>query len=175
MWVGDPKVFCENAGQIQPPRGGCASAPGVPLTFIGAKLQCTPDYRDWGALGTLQVYAQEIVPSARYKVQAIESGADENVESNYSCPLFVDTPIWGDIAGDLATCPPTGPDGTVDILPDVTALIDKFGNSPCAVIKARADVEPALPDRQINISDITLVLDVFSGIPYPFPWSGGCP
>ena len=29
MWVGDPKVFCENAGQIEPPAGGCGSHPGA--------------------------------------------------------------------------------------------------------------------------------------------------
>ena len=67
------------------------------------------------------------------------------------------------------------PDGTVGVTSDVTAILDKFKNLPGAVAKARADIEPALPDQRINITDVTYCLDGFLGLPYPFPAPGECP
>ena len=64
---------------------------------------------------------------------------------------------------------------------DVTALLDKFKNSRGALITARADIEPGIPDQQINISDVTFALDGFRGRGYPagalesFPSPGSLP
>ncbi len=85
-WVGNPKEFCENSGKRKPP---CPEVPGLPDTFMGAALQCSPyykDYVDWhgvceqgecvgglkddepcdtheDCLGVLHVYGQATVPS----------------------------------------------------------------------------------------------------------------
>ena len=71
-------------------------------------------------------------------------------------------------------CP--GPDNSVDVVTDVTAVLDKFRNFAASPAKSRADLEPALPDGQINISDVTFVLNAFSGADYPFtPTATPCP
>ena len=52
----------------------------------------------------------------------------------------------------------------------------KFSNLPGAPLKARADLEPALPDRRINITDVLAVIQGFVGGSYPFdpsPWPCG--
>ena len=85
-WVGNPQKFCENSGVIKPP---CPEVPGLPDTFMGAALQCSPYYKDYvnwrgvceqgecvgglkddepcdtneDCLGVLHVYGQATVPS----------------------------------------------------------------------------------------------------------------
>ena len=69
-----------------------------------------------------------------------------------------------------------GPDNRVDVVTDVTVVLEKFRNLVATPAKSRADVEPALPDGQINISDVTFVLNAFGGADYPFtPTVSPCP
>ncbi|UCC32668.1 MAG: hypothetical protein JSU86_10365, partial [Phycisphaerales bacterium] len=180
MWVGEPREISENAGKVAPPPDP---------SFMSARLQCTPYYMDW-AEGLLHVTDDEIVPGAVYNVQAIDCACDFDSEVNYSAPLTITTSKWGDVVADCTTCPCGPPDGTVGIPTDVTAVLDKFKNLvppgvPCAaVMKARADVEPNLPDWLVNVSDVSHVLDAFRGFAYPpaqtpqpSGWigPGGCP
>ena len=180
MWVGEPREISENAGTVAPPPDP---------SFLSARLQCTPYCMDW-AEGLLHVTDDEIVPGAVYNVQAVDCACDFANEVNYSAPLMITTSKWGDVVADCTTCPCGPPDGAVGIPTDVTAVLDKFKNLappgvPCAaVIKARADVEPNLPDWLVNVSDVSYVLDAFRGfaypptqIPQPFGWTGpgGCP
>ena len=51
---------------------------------------------------------------------------------------------------------------------DIIAIIGKFVSSVGAPSKARADLEPALPDQTINIADALSAVSAFSGLPYPF-------
>ena len=76
---------------------------------------------------------------------------------------------WPDVAGQFdgaaGRWPP--PDGTVDIITDVIAVVDKFANRPGAPRKARADVDPCRVDFKIQFIDIVLTLDAFRGLAYP--------
>ncbi len=66
------------------------------------------------------------------------------------------------------TTPCTPPDGRVDIVTDILAIIAKFGSRPGAPAKIRVDLEPGMLDMKINITDVTFALDAFRGLPYPF-------
>ena len=169
MWVGPPQQTCENAGQDSIPAGGCGPAPGLPSrTFTSASLKCEPHYIDWTTQGTVHVYSEWVVPDGIYYLEAIKEGADIQVDYNYSVPLIVHTSIWGDLVSNCTTTPCGPPDGSIDVVTDVTAALDKFRNLTGAPIKARCDLEPHVPDLIINISDVTYVLDAFRGDPYPF-------
>lgn len=169
MWVGSPRLTCENAGQDSIPPGGCGPAPGLSSrTFTSATLVCEPHYMDWATQGTVHVHSEWIVPDGLYYLEAIKEGADIQVDLYYSVPLMVPTSIYGDIVDDCSAIPCGPPDGSVDIVTDVTAALDKFKNLTGAPIKARCDGEPHVPDLVINISDVTYVLDAFRGDPYPF-------
>jgi hypothetical protein len=178
MWIGPSEDVCENAGQSTPPPGGCGPAPGAPnLTYQVARLQCTPHCSDFGAAGLVYVADDELVPGGIYDVQAIDCDCDLGNEANYSNPLRIMTSRWGDLVSDCTTVPCGPPDGVVNVTTDVTAVLDKFKNLPNAVVKARADLEPNLPDQLVNITDVTLCLDAFLGATYPpAGWSGpaGC-
>jgi hypothetical protein len=174
MWVGAPVEYCENAGQDDPPVGGCGPAPGLPrITYLAARLQCDPFFTDWSLYGVVHAYHAAIVPGGTYRVQQVEQTCDRAAESNYSAPLDIDTSRWGDVVRDCTTIPCGPPDGSAGIV-DVTALLDKFKNLPGALRKARADIEPALPDQLVNISDVTCGLDAFRGFGYPFTVEPPC-
>ena len=162
MWVGEPRQISENAGHVDP-----AGAPGFPV-FWTATLQCDPYYTDWSTYGTVQVYDEIIIPDGLYLVQAIDTACDTAVEVNYSLPWWFGTSTWGDIVRNCATTPCTPPDGVVGIATDVTAALDKFKNLPGAPIKARCDIEPAIPDQIITMPDVTAALDAFRGFGYSF-------
>jgi len=133
-----------------------------------AKLQCEPYYTDWGALGTVHLYHESIVPSGTYIIEALDEGCDRTIEENYSAPLTISTSKWGDVVGDCTTNPCGPPDGIVNVTTDVTAVLDKFRNLEGAPIKARSDIDPNRPDQIINMTDVTHVLDAFRGFDYPF-------
>ncbi len=162
MWVGEPQEVSENAAKIDP-----SEAPGWP-TFVAATLRCEPYYADWSALGTVHVYQEGIIPGAVYELQTIDEVCDIADDSNYSAPLQATTSLWGDIVKDCVTTPCGPPDGSVDVVTDVTAVLDKFRNLVGAPIKAKCDLEPDRPDLIINIADVTYILDAFRGFEYPF-------
>ncbi len=176
-WVGPPTTYCENSGQSVPPAGGCGPAPGLPAsTLLSADLQCSMHCMDWDGLGAeIHVGDREIVPGATYRVEAIDCACDPTVPGHFSPALTIGTPQWGDITGTCATCPCTVPDASVDVTTDVTALLSKFKNVACAVVTARADLEPDVPDRLVNISDVTRGLDAFRGRSYPLSAPSPCP
>ena len=62
----------------------------------------------------------------------------------------------------------------MDITSDVTAVLVKFQNVG-GPEKARSDMEPSNVDFLINISDVTFVLNAFSGETYPFEPPGSVP
>ena len=156
-WLGEPEVFCENSGKVEPP---CPEVPVLPNQFMGAKLQCTPYYMDWhgvceqdlcvGGLkegescgtdedcrGVVHAYGVGTVPSAwtagqldptTYAIQAIHEGCSVGIEDNFSAPLEITMARWGDIVTNCVTCPCGAPDGVLGIPTDVTAVLDKFKN-----------------------------------------------
>ena len=161
MWVGPPQEVSENAGVVDP----IAGSPN----FTAATLQCEPFVTDWDAHGTLHVYHEGIIPGGSYAVQEIDSACLAGDVPAFSSSLIQTMSRWGDVAASTVGGVWLGPDGSVDIVTDVVAVIEKFSNRPGAPSKIRADIEPAIPDQRINISDVTRILDGFRNLPYPFP------
>jgi hypothetical protein len=114
------------------------------------------------------VFGDRIVPGATYAVQEINEACDTAREEAYSFPLGVTMSRWGDLVSDCTTSPCGPPDDRIDVVTDVAALVDKFRNLDGAPIKARADLEPGVPDCMVNISDASVAVDAFRGFAYPF-------
>ena len=171
-WVGEPAEYCENGAEITPP---CTTVPGIPSsTFTSSGLQCAQHCMDWGSLERL-VYVGDvnIVPSASYEIRSIPCGCDPAKPTCYSDPISFLTSAWGDTISTCEGCPCGSPTGGVDII-DCKAVIDKFVSAPCAPLKSRVDLEPATPDRQINITDALACIKGFQGLEYDLSVPVGC-
>lgn len=143
---------------------------GIP--FQASTLQCEPFYHDWSTLELLDVTAEAIVPSSLYLVESLSSACmgNEDACTEISAPLLIETSRWGDIvAGSID---PTNP-ALVDFI-DISALVDKFKNTPDAPVKALAiltgDDDRSLvdPTPEVSYANISVALDAFRGLPYPF-------
>ncbi len=171
-WVGPPDVYCENGAEVNAP---CTPAEGIPSsTFLSSSLQCAQHCMDWGSPGeTLHVGDINVVPGAVYRVRAINCGSDPDEATNYSLPLPVATSQWGDTILTCEGCPCGPPEGIVNII-DCKGVVDRFVSAPCAPLKSRVDLEPAIPDRQINITDALQCVRAFQGVPYDLSVPVGC-
>ncbi|MFQ5495392.1 MAG: hypothetical protein ACE5EX_08430, partial [Phycisphaerae bacterium] len=160
LWVTNPRPITEQAG-----------TPGAqpPPTFTGANGQCTPDCRDWGAVGLIDVFGEWVVPGATYEVRAVDCACNMTDPANFSAPLVLKTSRFGDIVGpfDTQTRQWTQPEGIITILQDAIAALDKFKNRPTAPRKARVELEPNCLDMVVNITEVVRILDAFRGRPYP--------
>jgi hypothetical protein len=168
MYVGPPKEVCENSGQgfnVNP--ADCVSVGNRPKTFTVATLRCEPYFTDWHEVGAVYVYHPAIAPEGQFVVQTINDGCGLSAESNYSAGLNLATGKFGDTVSSCATNPCGPPNAVIDAA-DVLAALDKFRNTPTSSRKFRVDLEPATLDGFINVSDITMVLNAFSGAAYPF-------
>jgi hypothetical protein len=196
LWVQQPERYCENAGTKKvpqpnnPPNYGCGPSGGItPLWFWAAELGCDPYFADWTQYGTVHVWNCGIIPTrhsptpidyAWYDVRVIEAGcvqAYPDWETNpdaWSTTVRFEQARWADLIKDCTTNPCGPPDNLTGIV-DVTAILDKWKNLPGNVIKARADIEGApsgdarVPDRAVNITDVTVCLGAFLGQTYPPP------
>jgi hypothetical protein len=169
LWVGEPVELTENSGLLDP-----AEVPEWP-TMWAATLQCDAHFMDWGGYDMIHVYDETIVPNGMYEVQAVNETCDLVPENNYSAKLVVATSAWGDVCDQWNGTSWDPPNEQVDLVYDVTAILDKFKNSAGAPVKARADLEPALPDQKVNMTDVTVAIDAFGGYPYPFSTPDPCP
>ena len=173
LWVNAPKEVCENSGQgFSIPIEDCGPAPGLPsATYMVATLGCDPVYRDWSGDGVINVYGELVVPNGDYIIQVIDAECPPALEDSFSEPLLYSTSIWGDMLDDCTSTegitPCGAPDKSVDITADVSACLGKFGNVQ-HLQASRADIEPGLLDGEVNISDVTFVLNAFASAPYPF-------
>jgi len=131
------------------------------------------------------VFDVEVVPGAKYDVQAIGVGCNLGTEDYYSDPLTITTSKWGDVVGPWNGQFWPAPDGSVGFTSDVIAVLDKFSNKSTAPIKARCDIDPDSPEQKVSITgDVSRVMDAFRGWAYPFggpqeecpspPPVGGC-
>ncbi len=66
-------------------------------------------------------------------------------------------------------------DGIVDVANDVLGVLEKFANLGGAPSKPQADLEPAMPDQIINITDVMHALGAFGGQEYDFSVPQPCP
>ena len=129
---------------------------------------------DWGSLNdVIHVGDQSVIPGAVYEVRALDCECDLTEPVGASDPFAIETSAWGDTIQTCEECPCGPSDGDVTIV-DCKAVIDRFVNAPCAPIKARVDLEPAMPDRQINITDALACLQGFQGVPYDLSVPVGC-
>jgi hypothetical protein len=156
-WVGEPTDVSENSGNIQ-------TTSGFP-DFKASRLQCTSFSGPWGT-ETIHAFGPEVIPGGQYTFQTISDVCDTDVEGNYSTPLNVGTAKWGDSVGNFNGTFWENPDGSVGIVTDVIAGLNKFSNSLGAPSKTRTDLEPSIPDGRINIADILQNLKAFTGLPY---------
>jgi hypothetical protein len=150
----------------------CQETELPPTTFKCAFLQCNPVYLDWrSAIGaqTLHVTGAEVVPSSLYEVRQLSIICQGN-ESNctaVSAPLIIRTSRWGDVQSPFQQPAPavlTQPNIT-----DVAACVDKFKlNAPTALIMARTDVNPGIPNHKVDIADVASIVDGFKNLAYPF-------
>lgn len=161
MWIGAPRAVSEHASRVDP-----SQAPSW-ASFPQSALQCAPLCRDWGDVPALHVQHAILIPDRQVAVQAIDCECAMDDPSAYSSALESVTARRGDVAFNCSggVCGP--PNGVVEIA-DVPAILDKFRNLIGSPSKVRCDLEPATPDNMINISDVTVCLDAFSGNVYPF-------
>lgn len=174
---------CSATGETE----GCARWVGALLTvwesqdnhglssYPAARLQCTPYYTDWTAVGTVHVVGAEIIPSSTYDVRVYAQSCmgDESTCTAVSCPLTMTTARWGDVESPYS--PPSEvaqPDGT-----DVIATLNRFKNIANAPSKSRTLVQPNLPGLLMDVGglDIGAVVDAFKGLAYPFSGPCVCP
>lgn len=163
-WVGPPTLAID----------------GLSPDFMFSRLQCTPDYRDWGAIGLIHVADDEIVPSellgaslseAVYDIQAIAENALTTVEANYSCALRLPTAKWGDVIAQCVSaksfCHP--PDGIVNMM-DINAIVDKFQGEPGGPRKPMSDIaqQCPMPMNPINFQDVNACGAAFQSKRFPY-------
>ena len=132
-------------------------------------MGCTPVYQDL-TIGAIHVYSEGIVPNSTYHVQIVDATCDLAIPDSYSAPLEMTTSIWGDLVKDCTTSPCGPPDGRVDVVTDVTVILEKFQNLG-GHQKVRTKLEPDLVCLgDVSIADVVFALDAFSGrTNYPFP------
>ena len=166
-WVDEPRQVSDLPGQSD----------ATPPTFWAATLRCgDPYYTDWSTFGTIHVHHIGIVPGGTYTIHAVGQSPGTAAGTRSVPPLAVSTvPMWGDLCGSFVEQTWLDPDGSVDIVKDAVAVVDKFRGLEGAPAKFRCDLEPAYPDFLINISDVTQVVDGFRGFEYPFPPPPACP
>ncbi len=175
MWVTEPRDVCSLPGVSDPT--ACGSNP----LFRIAGLTCDQDEAheaDWSLEGEFYVQHPGIVPDGLYDVQVADNQCDLTSSASFSPVLAVTNSKFGDICGlfDPVNVLWVAPDGSSDIFPDILSLIDAFGNKPGNPTKLRGDVEPCILDFKINISDITVAIDGFRGLSFPFePGVMDCP
>ena len=147
---------------------------GITDLCIGGMNPGTSCTTDADCQDVLYVSGSEILPSSLYMVQTVKSGlCDPTNENSFSVPLGISTPLWGDIVDVASACPNGPPNGLAEIH-DVLAALHKFQNLLCAPIKGRADVDPIVPNRKVDITDV-LRISTAPGFPYPFTPPAACP
>lgn len=141
-----------------------------------------PCYRhDWQIHETIHVYDEYIVPGGVYELQAIYLGCPTDEEARYTAPAMQPTSVWGDVAGPFVDGAWTAPDGRVDVIVDVVAILDKYRNLGGAPPKTWADLagvppNAALPDLKIAVLDAVYGIYAFQGDEFPFEPAGDpCP
>ncbi|MBI3834417.1 MAG: hypothetical protein HY287_08830 [Planctomycetes bacterium] len=159
-WVGPPSLYTENETPFN--------------QFLGASLVCDPYFQNWAGLGTIQIFAADIVPSSSYDIQTVDiSCPDLSDESCYSAALNVGTGRFGDVAAAFQL--PSPSQLTQPNIYDVSVVVDKFKGIAGAILVARGDLNPAIPNQKVNIADIANVIDGFKSLAYPFGGPCSCP
>lgn len=163
-WVGPPSM--------------CTDSAVHGTSFVCAKLQCTPEFRDWPADlagAVLYVTGSAVTPSSQYDVQAIADGCEVSDEADYSAALVIGTARWGDVASPFQG-PSPAPLTQPNVI-DVGSQVDKLKGIAGAIIKPHAQLQAAdvNPTGNISIVDVGLTVDALKGFPYPYGIVQTCP
>lgn len=137
-----------------------------------AQLRCNPVYVDWTGLNAVHIGDREIVPNARYQVEAAALGADLCVPASFSPPVLLDTSgVWGDIVGPFidGAWPPS--DGQVDQA-DVDAVWEKYQGLSTAPPLVSCDVDPNVPNNLVDAMDAMRVGDSEADPSHTYPFTG---
>jgi hypothetical protein len=161
-WVGPPRQITELSGDND----------DTEPTFTGANLQEQAYCTDWGDVGLVHVFDEQIEPQTWYAVEAVGCSPGRSPANEFSTPLPVTTAAWGDLVGnEMVGEVWAPPQGVVDFM-DISCVVDKFKNEVTAPKKARCDLVgdlvPSIPDAKIDFNDISSCVDAFTGHPYPF-------
>lgn len=141
-----------------------------------ARLSDTPVVRAWPE-PVVHVGDCEIATNHGYELTATADG------SIFSDPLYLQTTpqpgggrFWGDTVGTFNSGAGewTPPNGTVNGF-DITAILKKFQVDPAAPHVTWVDVNPQVPDKVANGSDVLQVINAFAQRPYPFAAPQSCP
>ena len=115
------------------------------------------------------MYDDGIIPEGTYEVHVIDSSCWLDYAESWSPVLEVTLSKAGDVVGNSVSPPASAPQDVVDFV-DITAVVDKFKNTPGSIRKARADVTngnltAANPDRKVDFVDISCVVSAFRADP----------
>jgi len=159
-WVGPTSLYTETEAPFS--------------QFQGAGLQCDPFFQDWSGLGTVQIFAADVVPSSSFDIQTVDiSCPDLTDEGCYSAPLSVGTGRFGDVSTAFQL--PSPSPLTQPNISDIAAVVDKFRGLPGAILVARGDLNPSIPNQRVNITDVANVVDSFKSFAYPYGGPCTCP
>jgi len=123
------------------------------------KLVDAPVYRTANEWGAVHVSDTNVIPLTEYAVSYFESGGPESSMGSST------TPRWGDVIGQGGG----GwgpPDGYVNIT-DYLACYEAFTGQPGAPEFYRIDAWPCETNHVVDIVDCSLILEAFTGDPYP--------
>lgn len=116
-----------------------------------------------------------MVPGADFDIQVVSEGCDLSDVTSFSTSLPLGTSRWGDLVSDCTTTKCGPPDGSVDVITNVVAGLEKFLGRLKSPTKACVDVEPERLDQLINRIDLSRLIDASNGSPYPFTVATPCP
>jgi hypothetical protein len=141
-----------------------------------SRLQCTPYYTDFPSHGLFYLAGAEVIPSSAYELRAYSVDCKGN-EAGCS-PTSISPPLTAVTTrrhGDVAT--PFAPTGTQPDPQDVVAVLNKFKSLAGSPAKAYAQVQPNVPDINLDTGalDIVAVVDAFKGFAYPYSGPCACP
>lgn len=155
-WVGPPLQYDAGGGE----------------TFRAAQLQCEPFYRNWGPVGTVWVYGEDVVPGSSYAVQSVALECNPADEALFSSVLNTSTGLWGDVA------PPFDAEQISDQpdINDILAVVDTFLALPLAPPRNRAQLngDTIDPAKKPDLADILDCVDALLGKAYPEDGPGTC-
>ena len=136
-------------------------------------MQCDPHFDNFGSAELVHVFGAGVIPGATYEVQTVDTSCvDLNDPGCYSDPLTVQTGTWGDIAKPFWTVEePSQPD-----FRDIAAAVESFTAAPGAPIKARAQLQPNVPDPNlaVDFKDIAEAVAAFVTNHYPYDGPSSC-
>ncbi|MBU0716718.1 MAG: pre-peptidase C-terminal domain-containing protein, partial [Planctomycetes bacterium] len=141
--------------------------PPDPATGI-ARLQATPDYRDW-SLGPAVIHVGDrgIVPAAIYEMRATADGV---VFSDPATITTVDRPgnaFWADCVGYFQDDIWTPADGYVTFS-DIMAMWSAFAGDVTGPPLVWVDLARDVPNGDIDLDDLYAVLRAYMGDAYPW-------